>query len=166
MKRILLKQNLEVDEPIESQDNVIHLFKNLSPTPVSDSNSIEAEQVYEENEFDHANAEDIVSLEESLPESTDSIATHSEELVIESNVAPESEEVNEIDKAQNFVSELDSEAEFDENDIEEEPELNVVDHLPESIIPGIWLEVYQGKDKAKRRLKFSKAINRNKPFSI
>ena len=152
------EQELEIEEPIETQDNVIHLFKNLSPTLASETNSIEAEQVYEENEFDQAEAEHIVSLEESLPEPADSIAAHSEELVIETNVDPESEEVDEIDKEQDFVSELDSEAEFDENDIEDEPELNVVEHLPESIVPGVWLEVYQGEDKAKRRLKFSKAI--------
>ncbi len=30
--------------------------------------------------------------------------------------------------------------------------------MPESIVPGVWLEIYQGEDRAKRRLKFSEAI--------
>jgi len=32
-----------------------------------------------------------------------------------------------------------------------------LDDLPKNIVPGAWLEIYQGEEKAKRRLKFSSA---------
>ncbi len=35
-----------------------------------------------------------------------------------------------------------------------------LDNLPKNIVPGAWLEIYQGEEKAKRRLKFSN-INKN-----
>ena len=65
---------------------------------------------------------------------------------MKTNLEEEHEErdAEEIEEQQDLVSELDSETEFDENDIEEEPELklNVAEHLPDSIVPGVWLEIY------------------------
>ena len=51
---------------------------------------------------------------------------------------------------------------IEDDEIEEEPELSVEEHLPESITPGVWLEIFQGEDKAKRRLKFSNANSETK----
>ena len=33
-----------------------------------------------------------------------------------------------------------------------------LDDLPENVVPGAWLEIYQGTTKAKRRLKFSTTL--------
>jgi len=122
-----------------SEENVIHLFKNLSPT--SDADTSSEQQV----ESDEAN--------EPVNSTDDEIITAQKDSVKAKSIEP-SPEVKENDLA----SELDSETIFDDDDIEEGPELNVAEHLPDSIIPGVWLEIYQGEDKAKRRLKFSKAI--------
>ncbi|QMU60317.1 MAG: DUF1631 family protein [Gammaproteobacteria bacterium] len=152
------EQDVKINESNETQDNVIHLFKNLSPISAPETASIEAEQTDQATECNHADDDPIVSHEEPLSESADSIAPHSDEPTIATNVRQDIEKVDEIEEKQDLASELDSEEEFDENDIEVEPDLNVVEHLPDSIVPGVWLEVYQGEDKAKRRLKFSKAI--------
>lgn len=39
--------------------------------------------------------------------------------------------------------------------VEEVEEIITLDSLPKNIVPGAWLEIYQGEEKAKRRLKFS-----------
>ncbi len=140
-------QNSQINEPDSKQDNVIHLFKNLSP----DTNQDEIPKLTE-----HVEQEDLYR-DKNVTSDSDSVTsqeTDHSDAIQEEN---ESVEQNEIEDQEIPVSELDIESEFDENDIEEEPELNVTEHLPDSIVPGAWLEVYQGEDKAKRRLKFTKA---------
>ncbi len=62
------------------------------------------------------------------------------------------------------VSEFDSDSEkqpaklAEEETNEDEAPVSLAD-LPGNIIPGVWLEIYQGIDKAKRRLKFSNTLD-------
>lgn len=187
--------NLQTNEPAKEQDNVIHLFKNLSPTPDPDTSNAEAEISNDEVEIDgnaHTEAyQTFIEVELFEQSSNNSALNTSEE---PSEIEEDAHEVKEIDEQQNLASalysetefdntdakkehderdveeteeqdlasELDSETDLDEKDIEEEPEpeleLNVTEHLPDSIVPGVWLEIFQGEDKAKRRLKFTKAI--------
>jgi hypothetical protein len=116
--------------------------------------------------------EPVETKTEAEPEpETESKSESESDIFHETNISEEvledSEPLKEISESQKsqedinqygIAEELDSETEFDENDIEEEPELNIAEHLPESIVPGVWLEIYQGEDRAKRRLKFSEAI--------
>lgn len=155
-------QSLINNDTSDDQDNVIHLFKNLAPTTKTpDINKVE-DSLGDEIDID---AEPITAstTNNKLIESThnNSDNDNEDECINETETSEESSE-NQDDlenSSQNSLAgELDSETVFDENDIEEEPDLNISEHLPESIVPGVWLEIYQGEDRAKRRLKFSRAI--------
>ncbi len=142
-------QDLQISEQDNRQDNVIHLFKNLSP----DTNSNEIPKLTELVEDGNLDSEENL---ENDSETISSSSTNDPE-DIQEDKEKEPEETNTIEDQDTPVSELDIESVFDENDIEEEPELNVAEHLPDSIVPGVWLEIYQGEDRAKRRLKFIRA---------
>jgi len=151
----------QVNEHTKEQDNVIHLFKYLSPTPdsVIDSFDSKKDKTPDQIEIiDNHEANQTHFHEEASEDIVDSLFSDSTEQPLDIEEHQEQEEIEEPEEQKDLISELDSETEFDDNDIEEEPELNVTEHLPESIAPGAWLEIYQGKDRAKRRLKFSKKI--------
>lgn len=175
-------QNAIINEATDDEDNnVVHLFKNLAPTSTNIQDDSKAEN-QTENELEHEpEIEDLVAeteqpiepvetKTEAEPEPETESKSESDifhETNISEEVLEDSEPLKEISESQKsqedinqygIAEELDSETEFDENDIEEEPELNIAEHLPESIVPGVWLEIYQGEDRAKRRLKFSEAI--------
>jgi len=129
-----IDQHQDAEELPEQQDNVIHLFSNLSPDDKSTKENDAVESPQEaiqdlENE-DEAQATDSI-IEESNPSSANN-QTIIEELEPDSNVVEESAE-----------------------------DLNIAEHLPASIVPGVWMEIYQGEDKAKRRLKFSNSDREN-----
>ena len=186
--------DLQINEQPKEKDNVIHLFKNLSPVPDSDTSYAETEAPNKAIKIDE---NDITETDQKLieeeiaeqPNNSTSFNANKEpsEVEEEAHVVEETEDqqdlaseldsetefdeddaekeheeqdAEETEDQQDLASELDSETEFDENDIEEEPELklNIAEHLPDSIVPGVWLEIYQGEEKAKRRLKFTKAI--------
>jgi hypothetical protein len=159
-------QSIVSNESSHDENNVVHLFKNIAPTSTNIQNDTKIE-IQTENEIE---SEDIPATPEQPIEpvevKSEGINEVSDETIIpevaaESEPENDAEENQEPDVADNqygVAGELDSETEFDENDIEEEPELNIAEHLPESIVPGVWLEIYQGEERAKRRLKFSKAI--------
>jgi|GEM_PF-3861929 len=152
-----LALDLQEQEPTEAasdedQDNVIHLFKNLSPaednedTVDTDSNHNKLE-IHDEIEAHTASATEIDS-----------------ESTAQDSIAEDDDDSSSVDLAPSHehedASEPESQIEQEKShaEPEPEPELTIEEHLPESIIPGVWLEIYQGEDKAKRRLKFSKAI--------
>lgn len=146
----------------DSSENVIHLFKNLSPTPVVE-NAVNNDD--SEDEEDTNNVSTTISeakdtrLETGINEDSDNTTNAADEASLENNEVDATSVDNEEENEINIVSELTSDTEFDDDEIESTPEqeLNVSEHLPESIVPGVWLEIYQGEDKAKRRLKFSGA---------
>ncbi len=156
--------NAELNNYIEDQDNVVHLFKNLSSDPANTStNEPKSEEIKNEYESKTDVEADVESdqvplvTKKSIEETIDT-NSKTENNEDSSDNSDQRHETLQDDDERELVAELDSEAEFDESDIEEEPNLNIVEHLPESIVPGVWLEIYQGEDRAKRRLKFSKAI--------
>jgi len=151
----------QVNEHTKKQDNVIHLFKYLSPTSDSVISSFDSKKDKTPDQIekiDNHEANQTHFHEEVSEDLVDSLSSDSTEQPLDIEEHQEREEIEEPEEKKELISELDSETEFDDNDIEEEPELNVTEHLPESIVPGAWLEIYQGKDRAKRRLKFSKKI--------
>lgn len=147
------EQEAETSTDDEQQDNVIHLFKNLSPTHETD----DTKDLTKPSEIEEETKIDVTEKVTTVEDSQHKVVTLQSEDTLETN------EDHALEGVHEFASELDSEAEFDESDLDEDPEpeeleLNVTEHLPESIVPGAWLEIYQGEDKAKRRLKFTKAI--------
>ena len=158
-------QDSHINEQFKTQSNIINLFKNLSSDPRSDKNSIAAAQL-EDDEIYNKEIDKDLNYEELSENRAESFASDSVDHPLDHKADKESEE--ECKGYQLPASKLDIEAEFYKNDyIDEEPELNVAEHLPDIIAPGVWLEIYQGEDKAKRRLKFIKADidNNNLVFS-
>ncbi len=143
-----------IEEQDNVQDNLIQLFKNLSSAPeTATEKSEENRQVEEPNEASKSkNSHNEEGLEISLEKTTDeekvSVSTSIDK--VDSEVAAAPEEVEQ------------EETEPEEDEPEVEPELTIAEHLPESIVPGVWLEIFQGDDKAKRRLKFSSADTETK----
>ncbi|MFK7816140.1 MAG: DUF1631 family protein [Gammaproteobacteria bacterium] len=154
--------NPESSNITEDQDNVIHLFKNLAPIATTTTElATEDKEDKADNEVE-VEIPEIVTAQpiEAVEINTDSESNINETVNSEESLVDlgEQKEAQQNGSQHELASELDSETEFDENDIEEEPQLNIAEHLPESIVPGVWLEIYQGEDRAKRRLKFSEAI--------
>jgi hypothetical protein len=182
--RKLEQEASEKEHNPTQQDNVIHLFKNLSTSSAPETNHLELEQFSEapESEMlseDPESDEPNEDFKTEIPSGTDDIDTitvtenefsdvealhesakstssdHKKQINLEDEAIP----VTDIeDNIQQQVHELDSSTEIDDEEFEEELDLNIAEHLPDSIVPGAWLEIYQGEDKAKRRLKFSRAI--------
>ena len=159
------EENVET-ENVEQQDNVIHLFKNLTSVPDT------AEPTFD-SEGDAQNQETTEDVEKITIEDHDAVEGKSTESVhegaIEADENDNSERTEDSDETEedipeniDSVDQFDSEMEFEEGELDEEPELSVEEHLPESIVPGVWLEIFQGENKAKRRLKFSNADSENK----
>jgi hypothetical protein len=168
-----LTQEPQAEVVEEERDNVIHLFKNLSPASKDENivDSIESQITKTSNEATETKnieLEHIISgNEDASIEKQNKISSYDNEQGIEENEAETLDEHQEFSQNQKFTSELASDTKFDESETDAEyekesesvpePELNVSEHLPESIVPGVWLEIYQGEDRAKRRLKFSSA---------
>ena len=119
------------------QSNVIHLFKNLSSHPENHPNTDEPFQENVAGKLDNSiDQNEAIQMKDAhdvklIPRNDDSTDNDSLQQIESSEQADESHEI--------------------------EVTLNVSDHLPGEIAPGVWLEVYRGEDKAKRRLKFSSA---------
>ena len=149
-------QDSHIDKHVKAQNNVIHLFKNLSPNSSCDINPKTTAQLKGDNENFSEEIDNDLNHEELSKNHIENSSSDTADHPLEAKENKKSEE--EVEEQQIPVSELDIDAELDENTyIEEKPELNVAEHLPNSIAPGVWLEIYQGEDKAKRRLKFTKA---------
>ena len=142
------------------QDNVIHLFKNLSSHPE------------QEQEINPETETTVTNLEESPKNEEQTAYSEQGSNFLE---AEELEELEELENSKDLgessqeevhddhsPGQFDSEMKIEDDEFEEEPELSVEEHLPESITPGVWLEIFQGEDKAKRRLKFSSANSETK----
>ena len=129
------------------ESNVIHLFKNLS------SGSENHPENKEENQSDETTEDDDAE------EFNESNSLNEDQNEIIETVDSQDTEREEYDEkhTNNHSSQLSETDQEPELETETMVELNVKDHLPERIVPGVWLEVYQGEDKAKRRLKFSDA---------
>ncbi len=151
---------------IESQDNVIQLFKNLSSEPESAESTCDGDKSTQNQELIDATEKntledhDVEDIESTKMVNDKTIETDENEMSDKTNDSFEANGDEPLNK--DSADQFDSEMEFEEGELEEEPELSVEEHLPESIVPGVWLEIFQGEDKAKRRLKFSNADTENK----
>ncbi len=107
------------------------------------SEEIVANENYKEQPIDEFS---IIENEEDWLSHTTTTESEPEEIVIESEAVLEVEDTQAIN----------SEAE----DIIEDAGVPrfTLDDLPENVVPGAWLEIYQGTAKAKRRLKFSTTL--------
>jgi hypothetical protein len=141
------------------------LFKKLSPDS-EDKNTLDIiEPQITESPDDATDAkninfeQDFNHDKENSNEAQNKESSYNSEQEIEAYEVELTEEHQKLLHDREPASELTSDTEFDDIEIEPEPEpeLNVAEHLPESIMPGVWLEIYQGEDRAKRRLKFSSA---------
>ncbi|MEM7401368.1 MAG: DUF1631 family protein [Pseudomonadota bacterium] len=135
----------DVADESNQQSNVINLFKNLS---------VQSEKHLDKDEQIQDNIPEVIEKEDSL----------NEDAVINQKEEPQSENEDEVQSTLTNNESADSKSsqqietsEEPEESQEIEIELNVSDHLPVGIVPGVWLEVYQGEEKAKRRLKYSSA---------
>ena len=166
-----LTQDPQTDAALYEKDNVIHLFKNLSPTS-EDENIVDSVESQVTVSTDESTDTKNIDLDNSLIEDVESSTEiQNEEPPQDNNQAKEIHEAESKNENQELIDKLATDTKLDDGEIEHEPEpepepeLNVSEHLPESIVPGVWLEIYQGEDKAKRRLKFSSAdIETNQLF--
>ena len=139
-------QGLKKDDEFidtEETNNVIHLFKNLSePSIPKEVESKPTKKAKEKNSSkqksnsiskpEKAKTKNKIKVEDKKPKSKSKDSKVPTEPKVEKN--------NEVAKPAAKHKDI------------------TVDELPDNIVPGTWLEIYQGEDKAKRRLKFSTTL--------
>ena len=125
-------------------DNFIHLFKNLSkpekPTPISETLIAEKSKI-----------QTIIE-----PENETSVEIKASDIYKE-QLSDEDSAKQSIENETLQVTQEKTAGITEENDPEEVTNATL-DDLPENIVPGAWLEIYQGASNAKRRLKFSTTL--------
>ena len=105
--------DLQTNEQTKEQDNVIHLFKNLSPAPDPEKSYTEAEtpnDAIEIDENDNTEADQTLIEEEISEQPTNNTVLDAPEDPLE--VEEEAHEVEEIEAQKDLVGELNSETEF------------------------------------------------------
>ncbi len=137
------------DIDLNNDQNELNLEENINSGLIHSQapDDIKVEEIYDEQaSFNEENHEQ----DEAVPPKID--VTSEPEIILEPVVEPEPEPESEPEKIANEI-------EQEENIDEEEPEEAIIQatlaDIPKEILPGAWLEIYQGVGKAKRRLKLS-----------
>ena len=145
---VINKQEIEHDDQAldtGESSNVIQLFKNLSEPSVPKKADNQSENTHSEKQKE-VSSEPKPSKDNETSESKQ--APKKKSHTVKSKPA----------KKDTTSAKPKTEKSSEKPKLPAKPNEITVKDLPKNIVPGTWFEIYQGEDKAKRRLKFSTTL--------